>query len=179
MKRALTNAHVNGEAALSVAHGCDRGRRRIIKLRRAMSQDTQLSFRHDDEFEITVDVQEVEGRGTIVAGSGRRVVDALVPLAQGAVDAAEHHAVVELAFEPHVRVQIVRGLIANDDVNVRLRGDGIRDSGSIPDFLGQAGEVLADGADGVGSVHIDKSYSRQVENANTDFVCIRRVGEGN
>ncbi len=94
---------------------------------------------------------------TVLHAAAVRVADAALPIAHGALHAPENHTVFQFAFKPHIRVQILRRLIAHYHVNERPRRGFTRPARLFPRSFSHARQVLPDGPERIRAVDINQS----------------------
>jgi hypothetical protein len=136
----------------------------------------------NSEFEIPVHVHEIKSAYRNVAvlnAATLRVANATFPIAHGALHAPENHTVLKFAFKPHIRVQILRCLIANYNVNERPRRGAARTAPLFARSFRHARQMLPDGPERIGAVHVDQCDAGQVENADEDIGTVQALrGQG-
>jgi hypothetical protein len=176
MKRSLPSAHLVREAALTVPHGTRRERRR----RRLFEPNARASgIWKNSEFEILVHAHEINSANRNVAALNAdtlRVANATFPIAHGALHAPENHTVLQFAFKPHIRVQILRRLIANYNVNERPHRGAARAAPLVARSFSHTRQVLPNSPERVRAVHVDHCDARQVENADEDIGTVQALG---
>jgi hypothetical protein len=135
---------------MSFSAGFERRRRLLLA-----ANASPGSILKNTEFEILVHVQEIKSTYRNVAvlnADTLRVANATLPTAHGTLHAPENHTIVQVAFKPCVRVQILRRLVADYDVNQRPHRGAARAAPLVGRSFCQAREVLPDGPERVGAV---------------------------